>query len=289
MKEELQKDTEPLLLLKYFSIFRHPVSADELLRFSCMSENYEGLTQYLEELCAAGTIKKTGGYYLLNGDIRDLDKRLQGEVMAGRLMPRAKQVGRFLSFFPFVKFVGISGSLSKGYANEKTDFDFFIVTAHNTLWICRTMLHLLKKLSFLAGRQHWLCMNYFIDEQHLELEEKNLFTQIELSTLIPVYNTVMYRRLLLHNQPNLPNLWRLIDPVPGEQIPRYDSHSNSLWQSLNCWLMKLTDRKWRKKWQKRGYPMEDYGLAFKTTPYISKNHPKNYQKNILNQLQKQQP
>lgn len=288
MKEELQKDTEPLLLLKYFSIFKHPVRADELLRFSCMSESHEGLTQYLEELCAAGTIKKAGGYYLLNGDIRDLDKRLQGEVMAARLMPRARQVGRFLSLFPFVKFVGISGSLSKGYANKQTDFDFFIVTAHNTLWICRTMLHVLKKLSFLVGRQHWLCMNYFIDEQHLELEEKNLFTQIELSTLIPIYNTGIYRRLLLHNQPNLPNLWRLIDPVPGEQIPPYDNHINSLWQSLNCWLMKLTDRKWRKKWQKRGYPMEDYGLAFKTTPYISKNHPKNYQKNILNQLQKQQ-
>jgi len=40
-----------------------------------------------------------------------------------------------------------------------------------------------KKLSFIIGQQHHLCMNYFIDEHYLRLDEKNLFTRIELSTL----------------------------------------------------------------------------------------------------------
>ncbi len=53
---------------------------------------------------------------------------------------------------------------------------------------------------------------------------------------------------------------------------------------LNENLMKLTDTKWRRKWNVKGYPREDYELAFKTTLHISKNHPANYQKKILKAL-----
>jgi hypothetical protein len=206
-------------------------------------------------------------------------------------LPKARRAAKFISLFPFVKFVGISGSLSKGYADERTDFDFFIVTAANTLWICRTLLHLTKKMSYLVGKQHWMCMNYFIDEQKLELEEKNIFTQIELSTLVPVYNQDMYRSILLSNKNNLPNLEYLgLNPDEDMQdaMPSFKKEKNTWWRPLNLWLMKLTDKKWRRKWQKKGYPMSDYALAFKTTPYISKNHPKNYQKTILKQLQTNQ-
>jgi len=132
-------------------------------------------------------------------------------------------------------------------------------------------------------------MNYFIDEQHLAIEEQNIFTRIELSTLIPVYNHKLYRVLLLKNKDNLSNLHNMgirFDVSDYELAASVPPAGNRLWQPFNLLLMSLTDRKWKSKWKKKGYPMEDYTLAFKTTPYISKNHPKNYQKNILNQLQK---
>jgi hypothetical protein len=289
MIKQVQNETEPLLLLKYFNIFRHPLRLDEILKFSGAKE--AELEQYLNELIAAGTITKIGNYYLYEGDQRYIDKREKGEEHAAMLLPKARRAAKFISLFPFVKFVGISGSLSKGYADERTDFDFFIVTAANTLWICRTLLHLTKKMSYLVGRQHWMCMNYFIDEQKLELEEKNIFTQIELSTLIPVYNQDMYRSILLNNKNNLPNL-EYLGLNPDEELkdttPSFKREKNAWWRPLNLWLMKLTDKKWRRKWQRKGYPMSDYALAFKTTPYISKNHPKNYQKTILKQLQTNQ-
>ena len=46
---------------------------------------------------------------------------------------------------------------------------------------------------------------------------------------------------------------------------------------LNKKLMSLTDIKWRKKWSRKNYPMEDYNIAFKTTLHVSKNHPANHQ------------
>ena len=58
----------------------------------------------------------------------------------------------------------MSGSLSKHFADEKSDIDFFIITSANRLWIARTCMHLFKKVSYIAGKQHWFCMNYYVDE-----------------------------------------------------------------------------------------------------------------------------
>ena len=84
--------------------------------------------------------------------------------------------------FPFVRGVFISGSLSKRCAAEKEDVDYFIVTSANRLWIARTIMHLYKKLTYLRGRQDRYCMNYFIDEEALEIKEKNIFTAVEMIT-----------------------------------------------------------------------------------------------------------
>jgi hypothetical protein len=53
---------------------------------------------------------------------------------------------------------------------------------------------------------------------------------------------------------------------------------------LNHFLMKLTDAKWRRKWDRKRFPAEDYDLAFKTRINISKNHHLNYQKRVLSAL-----
>jgi hypothetical protein len=284
--------TEIILLLKYFRIFRHPLKPEEI--YKCSSAvSMEQLTPQLDELETQGIIKMVDGFYLYDGDESFIHKRLAGEKKAQILMPKARKAGRLIARFPFVKFVGISGSLSKNYADEKTDFDFFIVTANNTLWICRTLLHLFKKLSFLAGKQHSFCMNYFIDENHMKIEEQNIFTRIELSTLIPLNNETVYRSLLFQNRSNLPNINHL---MPEYEMPENQQGKGILSQTeknkwlkpLNVFLMRMTDAKWKRKWKNKGYPMEDYPLAFKTTPFVSKNHPKNYQKNILNQLQHNQ-
>ena len=38
--------------------------------------------------------------------------------------------------------------------------------------------------------------NYFVDSQHLEIEEKNIFTATELATLIPACNKEIYNTLI---------------------------------------------------------------------------------------------
>lgn len=277
-------------IIQYFAIFNFPLTLEEIYYFYSGNLTKEALTLTLKEMLCVGSIQQTGNYYYSVTCKPDcVEDRAICTRRAIKVLPLAKRAGTFISWFPFVKFVGISGSLSKGHAKEHADFDFFIITAPNTLWICRTILHLFKKITFLFGGQHWFCMNYFIDQNHLLLEEKNMFTQIELATLIPLNNPNLFKYFLLKNQ--LPNIDKIELNVCRESFTSvyeklFLKEKNRWLRPLNQFLMKLTDNKWRKKWRKRNFPEDEYDLCFKTTPFVSKNHPKNYQKRILELIEK---
>ena len=89
--------------------------------------------------------------------------------------------------------MGISGSLSKGYYDDDGDIDFFIITSPKRLWIARTFLILYKKI-FLLNSRKYFCVNYFISSNALEIEEKNIFTATELTTLLPMFGNGSFHK-----------------------------------------------------------------------------------------------
>jgi len=173
-------------ILTYFDIFHYPLTSVEIRQFLSYRVDENFLQECIFELQEEKAIFCSHGFYSIQNNPLLAHRRIQGNQFAEKLMTKALRIGRFLYQFPFVRAVGISGSLSKNYADEKADIDFFIITKANRLWIARTLMHLYKKLTFLTGRQHFYCMNYYIDEKALLLEEKNIFTAIEIKTLLPV-------------------------------------------------------------------------------------------------------
>lgn len=278
--------------LKYFHTFSHPLYAEEVHKFMGTEMPLSSVKAMLSEMVRDEVIFLSHNMYALENSSQLFLKRLVGADIANEKMKDARKCARIIATFPFVKCVCVSGSLSKGYADESSDIDFFIITTAKRLWICRTMLHLFKKLTFLVNRQHSFCMNYFIDESALRLEEQNIFTATELTTLIPVFGFETHRHLIAEN-----NDW-ITSFFPNQhtntiilQTPQHTSKVKLLteWllnrlapQKTNNFLMRLTDKLWRYKWEKRNYPMEDYDIAMKTKWYVSKQHPLNYQKKVLN-------
>jgi hypothetical protein len=280
-------------VLQYYSIFNYPLKAEEIYEYSPQACTQAAIYTALNELVLYKAIFRYNEYYSPTAEIQQqVSKRIRGNIQAALMQPSAAKTGRFIYSFPFVRFVGISGSLSKGYAQHDSDFDYFIVTASNRLWICRTILHLFKKLTFLAGQQHKFCMNYFLDESSLELEEKNRFTAIELVSMIPVNGERVYEKLMekngwLHKYlPNIRTNYTIAGRKDKALIKSAMESVAKLFfpEMLNRKLMHITDRRWRKKWARKNFPAADYELAFKTRIYVSKNHPHNHQKRILNHL-----
>ena len=101
--------------------------------------------------------------------------------------------------FPFVRGVFISGDLSKGVADAKSDIDYVIVTEPKRLWICRTLLILFKKV-FLFNQKKYFCLNYFVASDNLVLEDHNYFTATEIAHLKPLYNFNLYMRYMNANR-----------------------------------------------------------------------------------------
>ncbi len=279
--------------MQYFALFRYPLNVHDIWQYCGVSCSKEDIMAFLEEQQVQGKVFGLHGYFSLVPEIDSLlERRIKGNEKALREMKNARRVGRLIYQFPFVRFVGISGSLSKGYSDEHSDYDFFIITRKDRLWIARTLLHILKKLSFVIGQQHKLCMNYFIDESALQLQEVNLYTATELNSLIPVSGKDMHRQLMEANawvKRFLPNYTQdVCEPANDGSwlIKGFTAGIINMMNpdGLNRLLMNLTNTKWQKKWSKKGYPKEDYDLAFKTRINISKNHRLNYQKKVLSAL-----
>ncbi len=217
-----------------------------------------------------------------------VERRRKGNERADELLKIANRVGRLLYKFPFVKGVGVSGSLSKNYADEDADIDFFIITKANRLWIARTFLHLLKKLSFLAGKQHWYCMNYFIDEEALLIAEKNIFTAVEVVTLKPVCGDTTMPDFFTANQwalDHFPN--HAVPTVPGNnKTPWYKKwiekiFSNGFGNRLDNYLMRVTAKRWIKKEDRHKLNSKGDPVGLTISKHVARPNPAHLQKKLL--------
>lgn len=167
------------------------------------------------------------------------------------------------------------------------DIDYFIVTKAGRLWISRTLLVLFKKI-FLLNSHKYFCVNYFVDEEHLEIEEKNLFTAMETVTLLPLHNPVIYREFHLVNNwaqqyfPNTP-MRPLEKTIPVKKSFLQNSMESLLngemGDRIDLYCMRTTLGHWKKKF--RDFDSDKFDNALKSRSYVSKHHPQDFQNKVL--------
>jgi len=102
---------------------------------------------------------------------------------------------RVLRLIPFIKMVAVTGNLAMRNANQEDDIDFLIITQRKRLWLSRffavVLLELLGKRRRPEEKEvkDKICLNMFLDEDHLEMSEKqqNLFSAHEILQLKSLY------------------------------------------------------------------------------------------------------
>jgi hypothetical protein len=249
----------------------------------------EEVESWLFKLKTSNRIFLHSSMYSLQDNPLILHRRLEGEERAKALLRKANKVGRFLFKFPFVIGIGVSGSLSKNFADEKADIDFFIIARSNRLWIARTFMHLFKKLTFLTGKQHYYCMNYYIDETVYDLPEKNIFTAIELKTLLPVAGANSLNDFFNSNTWSdewLPSCsfrkQEQKDPRAGVFKRTMEFlFNNKIGNSLDRLLYRITSLRWKRK-QERGKKNEKgVTMGLMTDRHFAKSDPGGFQAIVL--------
>jgi hypothetical protein len=295
IKNHTALDQHVIKTLLYYEVFHYPLKAGEVFRFLRTNGVTEKDTCHsLESLAEQGRIYKFGEFYSLQQSESTVVRRLKGNQEAKRCLPIAIRKARFIAQFPFVRAVMASGSLSKDYMDEKSDLDFFIVTAPSRLWISRTLLVLYKRL-FLNNSHKHFCVNYFVDADHLEIEEKNLFTATELATVIPLYGPDYYHQLIQKNKSWLMDYFPNYKPRLTREQHQEKNRLKQMTEKFidmttgnffNTLFMRLTLRRWKRLYEEK-YSQDDFKIAFKTKEHVSKNHPRHFQKKVMDLYQEQ--
>jgi hypothetical protein len=283
-----------LKVLAYFDLFNYPVSKEEILSFLEQPVSREALFDALGELQANKNIFLYRSFYMIQDNEALVDRRVAGSLRAQPLLQTGNRISHFLYQMPYVRAISISGSLSKNFAGEDADIDYFIITKANRLWLARTLMHIIKKLSFLTGKQHWYCMNYYIDEEALEIEEKNIFTAIELITLLPVRGNGILHEFYDRNDWTAgyyPNYGQQISPVATSaretKFKRAAEYllNGKLGDWLDDYFMHVTTRRWNKKEAAEKRSAKGTRMSLHTGKHFSKPNPVYFQQQILSSYQ----
>ena len=288
-KIERSLDEEILRTLLYYDIFNYPLTADEVYRFlGIHCADASSVIAALTRLADRKAIFQFRNFFSVKDSLASVERRVKGNEVAEKFLNLAGKQAALISKFPFVRAVLASGSLSKGYMDEKSDLDFFIITAPRRLWIARTLLVLYKRI-FLLNSHKYFCVNYFVDEQHLEIEEKNLFTATELATVLPLYGSEHYTRLHYSNRwlwEYFPNFTprSVINVLNGvtSGLKNYCEKLLNIFfgNAIEKFCRRITLSRWERQYQKH-YSATDFNIAFKSKSYASKNHPSNFQRTIM--------
>lgn len=285
----MQVQAHVLKTLLYYDIWSHPLTAEEIFTFLPVdSMTFAQFKKHLSAQSSRGVIECSQGYYFLAGKAATVAERLKRMRHARRMWLAARLATHVIKRFPFVRAVFVSGDLSKNATHRRSDVDFFIVTEPDRLWIARTLLIAFKKL-FLFNRKKFFCLNSFVACNALPLDERNIYTAMEIATLKPLYNLDMFFEYLRANdwiREYFPNFSP--DRLP---LPRCNNRSSYLQKvlefpfrlfdatRLDVALMRMMERVWERR-----YPRIDAHTRkniFRCTRGESRAYPGNFQRIIL--------
>jgi len=280
---------EILATLSYFDLFSYPLTSIEIVKFLGIGCSVQEISHPLLELEQEESIFKLDEFYSLQNNPALVTRRKDGNLKARQQLATADKIASFLAGFPFVTGIAVSGSLSKNFADEKSDIDFFIVTKSNRLWLARTFMHIFKKLTFLVGKQDYFCMNYYIDHEMLRIKEQNIYTAIEVATLMPLRGIETFGLFFQHNKwvsEFLPNHNMHITYVKANKdsfIKKVTEFilNNPAGNYLDSLLMKITSKKWGEKTRRRKLNKNGNVMGMDAYKHYAKPLPANFQLKLL--------
>lgn len=114
----------------------------------------------------------------------------------------------FMTYLPYIHFVGVSGSCAMHNASKKDDIDVFIISAPGGMWVARLSAICVAKILGIHRKKGMkdtadtICLNLFFDGAHLEIpaHKRNLYTAHEIVQITPmVVRGGVYANFLYHN------------------------------------------------------------------------------------------
>jgi hypothetical protein len=183
-----------LSALAYSDIFEYPLTLEEIHRYLPARASMDEVRRTLSDLPQVGSRQ---GYFFLKGNQGIVDVRLERARASLPFFRWALRFGRILGSLPFVRMVGMTGSLAVMNLSKGADMDYMLVTQPARLWTARAFAVTFGRLIRLFG--HRLCVNILVSGNALRWPIHDLYSARELCQMIPVTGWDVYRRLCAAN------------------------------------------------------------------------------------------
>lgn len=196
-----------LSTLAFYSLYDCPIQLEQIHKLLYRQKSgFEEVKQILNRLILEKKVFTDGEYYALKpwNPIRVLVNKEETE----KRWQKIRKFSKILANLPFVSQIAVINSLAIGNADAESDIDFFVIVKPKRLYFVRSSIILLfKALGVYKTRtkiNQQFCFGFYVDEaqlqlKNLQLKEEDPYFAFWFATLIPLFNTKAYAKLVESN------------------------------------------------------------------------------------------
>lgn len=182
----------------YASLFDYPLTLDQL------HETLIASTLSRDEIVAAfdasadlrSIVAFRDGFFFPAGRHDLIAERRRREQRSREFLKRHRRLLGWLCAMPFTRMVALSGSIAHLNLEEGGDLDLFIVTRGRAVWTVTLAIILLTRI---LGVRRLVCANFVMSDEHLAIEQQDLFTANQVIHLRPLVGDEVFEGFLAAN------------------------------------------------------------------------------------------
>lgn len=237
-------DNDILKTLNYKSVFNYPVSFYQLCNFLQTNRKVlkpNELEQGLKTLIKTKKVSIKGAKYSKKGiKTYSWDARMKNSYSMLNTNQRALSTIRTL---PWVKMIGITGSVSAFNASKNDDLDVLIVCQKDRIWLTRLFVSIILILmGKYANKVHKnkICPNIYMDESELQWkpENQNIYVANDILQIYPwFYKDDIYFKFIAKNLWIKKHFGLFNINLPKKFVST--SHNSPILDKLENWVHKL--------------------------------------------------
>ena len=221
-----------LATVLYAELFDYPLTESELFESLIgATPSREDLRAALVELVRADRLDSADGYYVAPGKRGLVAVRRRRRELSRRRFELARRFARWMTCVPFVRCVGVCGSLAIENSDEDGDIDLFVIAERGRLWIVQAATMVMRRGSLIWRER--VCPNYFLGTASLRIRDRSLYTAHEVAQLVPLVGRSAYLDFVDAN--------RWVDELlpNADFVSRADRSGSGVQPALARWLERL--------------------------------------------------
>ncbi|HLN19284.1 MAG TPA: hypothetical protein VK255_03900 [Patescibacteria group bacterium] len=194
-----------LTTIAYYDIFDYPLTSFELWKYLIRHNGAEkkeysilDIISELEGEEIKTKIEEYNGFYFLRGRRELVGQRIEKNKIAEKKFKKVIKIAKILRFVPFVRMIAATGTLAMKNTDLSSDLDLLVVLKHGKIFTGRTLVtlitHLLGVRRYGNKISNRICLNFFITDESLEINIKDLFSSSEYYFLWPLYGYDVFQK-----------------------------------------------------------------------------------------------